>query len=182
MGTDDRLKTIEARLQRLEDVEAIKEIWIRYSQASDNAHNLDVMLPLFAKDAIFDIGSGYGTYRGHDEIGKFLGGPANKIIPWSLHYMVSPLIEVAEDGKTARGFWYLWEIAKMVDPVTGQEEAVWIGGTYNNEFIKENGEWKLQIVRLKMELMSPYSEGWVKKPWHDFGRPQTKSSQSGTQS
>src|SRR3989304_9663889 len=106
------LESLAARIQRLEDIEAIKYLLIRYAQGSDKHNDPDIMVPLFPEDAVFDIGSGYGTYVGHETIRKFLEGAPN-IIKWSLHYMISPLIEVADDVQTAKVFCYLWEIANM---------------------------------------------------------------------
>lgn len=177
---NDRLESLERRIERLEDIEAIKRLMVLYAKGSDDHHNLDVMVPLFAEDGVLDVSSGYGRYQGHEAIGRFLSGPGEEIIRWSLHYMVSPLIEVGEDGRTARGFWYLWEIAKMRNPNTGQEEAVWIAGTYDVDLVKQgDGQWKFKYVKLNMQIMSPYSEGWAKKPWHDFGRPGINNESAG---
>lgn len=61
----------------------------------------------------------------------------------------------------------------MMNPKAGEEEAVWIGGTYDAEFVKQDdGEWKFKYVKLNMEIMSPYSQGWAKMPFHDFGIPE----------
>jgi hypothetical protein len=172
-GTAD-LRELEARIRRLEDIQAIKNLLVRYARASDKHNDPDLMLPLFTEDGALDVGSDYGRYQGHDTLRAFfLETP--KIISWSLHYMVSPSIEIAEDGRSATAFWYLWELANMPYPKGTGEEAVWIGGTYDSDLVKQDdGSWLFKEIRLKMELMSPYSEGWVKKPWHDFGRPATE--------
>lgn len=168
------LESLAKRIQRLEDIEAIKYLLVLYAQGSDKKNDPDIMVPLFTEDGVFDIGSGYGTYVGHDVIRKFLEGAPN-IINWSLHYMISPHIQVADDGQTADVFCYLWEIANMPNG-KGDLEPVLIGGTYHNDAVKlPNGEWKFKVVRLRMEIMSPYYEGWVKKPFHDFAIGQTES-------
>lgn|SRR5215510_8175750 len=169
------LESLAARVQRLEDIEAITHLLTIYAQGSDAQNDPDIMVPLFTEDAIFDVGSGYGTYVGHAAIRKFLEG-APEIIRWSLHYMISPQIDVAEDGRIASVFCYLWEIANMDNPKTGELEPMWIGGTYQNTAVKlPDGKWKFSHVRLRMEIMSPYTEGWVKRPFHDFGIPQPQS-------
>jgi SnoaL-like domain len=169
------LENLAARLQRLEEIEAIKQLISRYAQASDRHNHPDYMLPLFTEDGALDVGSGYGRYQGHEVLREFfLGTP--KIISWSLHYNISPMIDVAGDGKTAHAFWYLWELANMPDPKRGGEVAVWIGGTYDSDVVKEaDGQWRFKEIRLKMELMSPYDQGWVKQPWHELGRPGEES-------
>ena len=162
------LESLARRIQRLEDIKAIERLLILYAQGSDHKNDPDVMVPLFTEDGVFDVGTGYGTFVGHKAIREFLEGAPN-IINWSLHYMISPLIEVAEDGQTADVFCYLWEIANMPN-AKGELEPVLIGGTYHNDAVRlPNGEWRFKVVRLRMEIMSPYYEGWVKKPFHDFG-------------
>jgi len=44
---------------------------------------------------------------------------------------------------------------------------MWIGGTYDTTLAKEKGQWKFKQVNLKIKLLSPYSEGWAKKPVRD---------------
>jgi uncharacterized protein (TIGR02246 family) len=161
-----------ARIQRLEDIKAIEHLITRYAKASDKNNDPELMLPLFTEDGALDVGSGYGRYQGHETLRKFFSGTSS-IISWSLHYNISPLVEVGKDGKTASAFWYLWELANMPDAKTEGEEPVWIGGSYTSDLVKEeDGEWRFKEIHLKMEIMSPYSEGWVKKPWHDLGRPE----------
>jgi len=171
-GTDT--KSLLARIQRMEDKQAIENLLILYAQGSDKQNDPDIMVPLFTEDATFDVGSGYGSYVGHAAIRKFLEGAPN-IIKWSLHYMISPRIEIAADGLTAKVFCYLWEIANMENR-NGDLEPVLIGGTYHNDAVKlPNGEWRFSYVRLRMEIMSPFYQGWVKKPFHDFGVPQPEA-------
>ncbi len=50
---------------------------------------------------------------------------------------------------------------------THDPEAMWIGGTYDTELVKENGEWKFKQVNLSIKLLTPYTEGWAKKQVRD---------------
>ena len=164
-------ENLAVRLRRLEDISDIEHLIVRYAQASDTNNDPELMLPLFTKDGALDVGSGYGRFQGHEILRAFFASTSS-IISWSLHYNVSHFAEVSEDGKTANAFWYLWELANMPDAKTGGEEAVWIGGSYTSDLVKEeDGQWRFKEIRLSMEIMSPYSEGWVRKPWHDLGRP-----------
>ena len=157
---------LAARVRRLEDIEAIKWMIVRYAQGADQHNNVDIMLPLFADDAVWDAGERFGRYEGKQAIYEFLKG-SGRFIGWTLHYMVSPAIKIAEDGKTAQAFWYLWETANMPSAQTQESEAMWIGGTYDTELAKENGEWKFTKVNLRVKLLAPYTEGWAKKQVRD---------------
>jgi hypothetical protein len=168
------IENLAARIQRLEDIKAIEHLITRYAKASDKNNDPALMLPLFTEDGALDVGSGYGRFQGHEVLREFFAGTSS-IISWSLHYNISPFIELGADGTTANAFWYLWELANMPDATNGGEEAVWIGGSYTSDLLKEgDGQWRFKEIRLKMEIMSPYSEGWVKKPWHDLGRPNSE--------
>lgn len=157
---------LAARIQRLEDVEAIKWLILRYAQGADQGNNVEIMLPLFAEDAVWDAGERFGRYEGKQAIHDFLTG-SSSFIGWTLHYMVSPGIKVAADGKTAQAFWYLWETANMPHPTTGEAEAMWIGGVYDTTLTKENGEWKFKYVNLQIKLLTPYTEGWGRQQIRD---------------
>ncbi len=157
------LDTLAARVQRLEDVEAIKLLLTRYAQGADRGNDVDIMVPLFAPDGVWDGGERFGRYAGREAIREFLAG-SQAFIGWTLHYMVSPSVEVADDGRSAQAFWYLWETATMPDPKGGAPEAFWIGGTYDSDLVKlTSGDWKFKRLALQLKLLSPYSEGWAKK-------------------
>jgi hypothetical protein len=164
--TQENRDDLATRVQRLEDIEAIKWMITRYAQGADQFNNPDVLLPLFADDAVWDAGERFGRYEGKQAIYEFLKG-SGSFIGWTLHYMVSPAIKIAEDGKTAQAFWYLWETANMPSAHTQESEAMWIGGTYDTELAKENGEWKFKKVNLRIKLLAPYAEGWAKKQVRD---------------
>jgi hypothetical protein len=158
----DSKDDLAARIQRLEDIEAIKWLTLRYAQGADQNNNVDILMPLFAENAVWDAGERFGRYEGKQAIHDFLKG-SGSFIGWTLHYMVSPGVKIADDGKTAQAFWYLWETANMPNPKTGETEAMWIGGTYDTTLVKENGEWKFTYVNLQIKLLSPYTEGWAKQ-------------------
>ena len=76
-------------------------------------------------------------------------------IPWALHYMTQPSIQVADDGASAYGEYYLWEIAKVTPEGGGAAKDTWIGGWYETRFRKEGGRWLIQAIDLKIKLLSP---------------------------
>jgi hypothetical protein len=169
MSTDRvDLTELAARVNRLEDIEAIKNLLARFAQGADDGNNLEIMLPLFSDDVVFEIDN-MDRLDGKAAIAEMLrGSPA--FIRRTLHYMISPAIEPAEDGRTARATWYLWETAEMPQAQTKDWEAVWIGGTYDAELVKTAAGWKFARLRLRPKIMSPYSEGWVKTPIRPFVR------------
>ena len=110
MSESNELESLKRRVERLEAIEAIRQLKAEYARYCDPVHNIDGMVNLFTKDAVFDIGEEYGSYHGQEEIRAFLKG-ADDIIPWAIHYMVSPQIELSDDAQSAHGTWYLWQLA-----------------------------------------------------------------------
>ena len=158
------LEQLRQRVERLEAIEAIRELKAQYARYCDPVHDIDGMVGLFTDDAIFDIGEEYGSYVGREEIRAFLKG-ADDIIPWAIHYMVSPKIKIAEDLRSAHGSWYLWQLATMPSRVGEGQEPVWIAGIYHDDLLKEGDAWRFAKVALRMQIMSPYQDGWVETPW-----------------
>ncbi|TCJ14909.1 nuclear transport factor 2 family protein [Parasulfuritortus cantonensis] len=146
------------RIARLEDIEAIRAMVATYALGADRNNDPAILGPLFADDAEW-VCEGFGHYRGRREIADELARIGREAIRWSLHYMVSPLVEVAPDGRSARCHWYLWELARVADG-----EANWIGGWYESTLSKAAGSWSFSHVRLHLKLMSPHAEGWKTLP------------------
>jgi hypothetical protein len=76
-----------------------------------------------------------------------------------MHGMTTPIIEVAADGKTARGLWLM--IGAESGGMPGKPtEANWAAGQFAMDFIKENGEWKIWRYNTVGLIFSPFDKGW----------------------
>lgn len=77
------------------------------------------------------------------------------------HYLATPAIEVAGDGKTARGVWYSpgWES----DRLNGSEEILPIisFGAYSADFIKTERGWKIWHLHWYHAVKCRLDQGWV---------------------
>lgn len=71
-----------------------------------------------------------------------------------MHAMLSPVIEVAGDGKTAKGVW------DSFGPQIGGESDVgsWMWIKYAVDFIKEDGEWKIWHLQIAPIFFTPYDK------------------------
>jgi len=151
---------IKRSVRRLEDVDAIRNLITSYARGCDHGNDPVMIAPLFAADGTWEC-DGFGIYRGRQSVAAGLKGIAGEKIWWSLHYMISPQIEFDQSGDRANVFWYLWESATIPNPDTEKAEAHWIGGTYDADVVRENGEWLFSRMELKLNIASPYGEGWV---------------------
>ena len=71
MGT--RLAALEARLQVLEDTNAIRNLKSRYAELCDDNYNPDGIAALFAEDAVWENES-LGRYEGREAFFFFVLG------------------------------------------------------------------------------------------------------------
>lgn len=147
---------LAARVQRLEDFEAIRQVIGDYVLAADNRHGYSVdvesIMRLFAVDGIWDGGEHYGRHEGWNAVRNYLlRGRAG--IDWSLHHLSNPSIEIAADGLSACGRWYLIEMARMLNAETGKTEMTWLGGVYDAEFSREAGTWKFKSLKFDCQTI-----------------------------
>ena len=155
------LRGIKSSLTRLEDIKAIEHVIVTYARGCDRGNDPEVLGPLFTEDGTWDC-KGFGKYQGREKVARGLHGIAGEKIWWSLHYMISPLIDIDPAGDKATAFWYLWESATVPNSVTDEAEPHWIGGTYDTELVKQDGRWLFKSMELKLNMVSPYGAGWVK--------------------
>ena len=153
---------IEKRLARLEDIEDIKQLIARYAKAADQNGDPVLMAACLTEDAVWNCKE-VGGWTGRDAVVQGLRETSTVILPWALHYMTQPIINVAEGGQTANGEYYLWELAKAKQD-SGETEDTWIGGWYESKFRKENGVWLFNHIELILKLMSGASEAAWQTP------------------
>ena len=153
------LEELESRIKVLEDIEAIKKLRATYcylcDAGLDDARNLEELLSHFTQNARVDFGPA-GTYEGREGLKAFFGGVVAGALSFGMHMVHDPIIEVK--GDRATGKWY-FEV-----PATARAEhrAQWLAGTYEEEYVRENGEWKFDSIRAIFNYITPYDEGWVK--------------------
>lgn len=76
-----------------------------------------------------------------------------------LHTLTTPVIEVAEDGDTAKGVWISPGFTTM--PTTQKLQAYWHWDRYGVDFIREDGKWKIWHFFVGREFTAPYEKSWV---------------------
>jgi hypothetical protein len=148
------ISELAKRITILEDIEAIKKLKARYCEICDDDHNPDRIVTIFAPDGIWE-GAGVGEHRGHDAIRKLFQGFQERI-SFSQHNVMNPNIEV--DGNRAKGTWY------FLGPFTMRKgnRAMWLAARYEDDYVKIDGEWKIQHLRAIGRMSAPYETGWAK--------------------
>ncbi|HEY8509967.1 MAG TPA: nuclear transport factor 2 family protein [Steroidobacteraceae bacterium] len=163
-GSVAALSTVLAQLQteaqRVQDVSEIKRLQRAYGYYVDQ-HMWDEVADLFTQDATFELGLD-GVYVGRERIRKYLytlgGGSAGlKHGQLDEHMQLQPVVHVSDDGRTAKARWRAFIMAGEF-----QKSAVWGEGTYENEYVKENGVWKISKLHWYQTFLVPYEGGWAK--------------------
>jgi hypothetical protein len=72
------------------------------------------------------------------------------------HTFLSPIIEVAGDGQTAKGVWD----SPGIDTGNGNAMANWAWVRYAIDFKKINGEWKIWHLSVLPVWTAPYGDSW----------------------
>ena len=160
--TQESLST-EQRLTRLEDYEKIKSLITAFARGADADCDPSLLRPLFTDDAIFDVGQ-FGRLEGGDNIVQQMHSNVEIGFNSTLHFLVSPSIEMHADLCTAKCFYYLWETASHRHK-NGKDVAYWIGGWYDAEVTKgEDENWRFRHLLLSLKLLSPNADGWQELP------------------
>lgn len=158
-------KTLEERITLLEDIEEIKKIKAKYCYYQDQ-HRSEDFISLFTEDAELD----FRPLLAEKMVGKEAFAPLfakENMVNWqrmARHQLSNPIIEV--NGDKATGIWYMFGVATLIAP--GKDIAIVEQLTYEDEFVKENGKWKISRLRGETAFISPYEEGWVKTPMFDL--------------
>lgn len=139
--------TVDARLKRTEDVQAIETLLVRYGRELDK-RDYKAYGALFAQDGSWKGGMGSAT--GPEAIGKMVAAGFEKMSPSlyekSYHSMTS--FDVVVNGDTATA-WSRWTwIVVGADGRPRLERA----GHYEDTLVRERGEWKFKARQAFTEI------------------------------
>jgi uncharacterized protein (TIGR02246 family) len=137
---DQTLAELQKRVRQLEDEKAIREVIIRYGEYLD-ARDYASYASLFASDGVWT--GGFGSFTGpaaiQEMLEKNLGKPEEGFINKSnFHLNTTVVVEVDGDTAKARSRYLFFTASPENRPVVA------IAGRYVDDFVRENGEWKIK--------------------------------------
>jgi hypothetical protein len=163
-----RLKVLEDKNRELQDVEEIKKLQRIYGYYVERGR-LDEAADLFSDSPDVSCGPSYSLMVGKENVrrmfssqrpfGVFEGTKPDDYLHITIP--VSGVVDVDGDGKTAKARWYALMYLCNATPGGG---AVFGVGMYENEYIKEDGKWKILHLQFDDIFLSPYEDGWAKTP------------------
>jgi len=159
----EQVKTLQGQTQILRDIEEIKKLQRAYGYYLENWMT-DEVADLFSDSPDTVLLVHAGEFHRKEGVRKFFrprGVDRGKRPKEFFHQVMqlSPIIDVAPDGKTAKGRWY--GFGANASPVKDGVFQGWMNGVYENEYIKENGKWKILKLGWYMYFFAPYFKGWV---------------------
>lgn len=151
-------KTLEERVQALEDRDAIATLQAKYVNLNDGGwtgpthQHPKAVAGLFTADGIW--AGPFNTVRAEGAAAIEELFTQFQVIPFIVHYVMNPIIEV--DGDRARGEWHA-----LVTTTTPDRQAFWTFGRYLNEYLRTAEGWKYTTMTFETAAVSTYEKGWA---------------------
>ena len=149
--TDDLAK----RIDRLESIEALKNLKHRYMQYCDLGYPPEKLGPLFTKDAVW-TSKDFGRHAGRPAIETFFRGISGQIV-FAAHLAMNSIIEV--DGDKGTGAWRILMPCTMIDG--GKRISRWLLGDYVEEYVRLNGVWLFSKIDFVVNFNVPADQSWA---------------------
>jgi ketosteroid isomerase-like protein len=147
------VSTLEDRVRRMEDVEAIRALDARYCRLIDT-RDWPGLVALFAPDGTFD---GLQEASGHEDLLAFFSGLAGGGIRW-WHHVSNHEIEIEADTATVRSM--LWQ------PCVVEGVPHVAAGRYTDRLVRTADGWRYAVKQVRFDYWGPLQDGWDQ---HQFG-------------
>ena len=155
-----QIAQLSVAADRVQDTSDIKRLQRAYGYYLDKA-DWDNVADLFADDGSIEIAQ-HGVYIGKEHIRKYLYSLGNGKAglqqgQLNEHMQLQPVVDVSDDGLTAKARWRAFIMAGQYG-----KSATWGEGPYENEYVKDNGVWKIKKLHWYRTFVVPYEGGWAK--------------------
>jgi len=167
-----KVEALEHHVNRLEDTNAIKYLQYTYGYFMDKGL-YDEVVDLFADDGALSFMG--GLYKGKESVRRLYCGRLRTIFTKGRNHPIDGMlvdhmqsqgvIDVTDDGRSARarfrGFLQGGVHKSMEDPPAVLPRQWWEAGVYENEYVKENGVWKIKLLNYNLHWQGTFEEGWA---------------------
>jgi hypothetical protein len=146
----DRLDKVEARLQRLEDLEEIRALRMRYHRCV-NERIFSEATDIHTEDCFIDF-AGQVSARGHEEIARlydYLNGNVSMIRQFPANHV----IELNGDEATGNA---------IVDARYAQDgKSIIAAASYDEKYRRTEKGWKISEMLVSIYFSVPVQQGWA---------------------
>lgn len=161
------LNELMLQAERLEAAQECRNLMGKYSYLHTAFRNVEFM-ELWSKRDDVSQTMPFGKFEGYEGVYQsYVGFHGDRYNPedyeqlrglMMMHQMSTDVIEVAADGKTAKGIWI--SPGTETAPDFGKDKGSWCWGKYEVDFIKEDGQWKFWHMTLFPLFLTPYNRSW----------------------
>lgn len=149
---------LRRRAQRLIDENEVENLQHAYGYYVDRKMWDDVA-DLFSADGTMELGQ-LGVYKGAESIRRALDqfGPQGlREGELNDHLQLQTVVHIAPDGRSAKA-----RGSELVMSSGHGAGGEWGLGTFENEYVKQDGVWRIQSMHVYSRLLSDYDKGWAK--------------------
>ena len=137
--------SLEERVRKIEDYQAILELKARYCNACDGgwdrpSHDYNTLADLFTEDAAWDGRPGLPFAEGREGIRAMMKDFQEKL-PFIIHHVMNPIITI--DGDSATGHWHAMIHYKR-SKGAGTSHAI-----YEETYVRVAQSWKIKSLLVR---------------------------------
>ena len=144
-----RVSTIEERVQRLEDLEAIRQVAAQYCLLQD-ARRCDELVDLFTPDGEFH---GLRYVKGRSELIAYFSALEENGLEAFWHYNTNHDIDINGD------FAHVESAIFSPQVVSG---AAWItAGRYDDDLVRTDRGWRYTVKKIHFDYFAPLEQAWA---------------------
>ena len=136
--------SLEQRVQRLEDIEAIRRLKFRQMSALDAADAVGVS-NVYTEDALWEGG---GERRDGRQVIREVMTRNMARTRWFFHVVENAEIDVASDGLHATGTW------KLLEWYLSEGKRYWMLGRFEDRYRKDGGHWLIEYSHWSREVLA----------------------------
>ena len=181
--------SLEQKIQRALDIAEVQNVMSRHAYYHGAGHHLQELRNIWVKEdgawaATASFGQNHGYWVGIERIKQYYGELNEKnrkknlvmvsrlhpevaiaeenegVGSMIMHTLTTPIIEVAGDGKTAKGMWYSpGQVTEVGED--GKPMAMWMWEKYGADLVKEDGKWKLWHIHMYTDFAVPPGKSWI---------------------
>jgi hypothetical protein len=150
----EKIDRLDTTVKAAEGVRSVKRLHYSYAHYLESGLWNDIA-DLFTDNATGEFPS--GMVRGKDSLRKYFMDQAGRTAlgladgQLNVHLELQPIVTLGADGKTAKAAWH--EMAMLGQYGTS---ARWTGGIYENEYVLENGVWKISHIHFYEQYQGEY--------------------------
>jgi SnoaL-like domain len=166
------VEELQRRLSRLEDLNSVRTLQFKYGYYMDKGLYQEVVDLFSSQGAVHFMG---GIFRGRAGLARLylerfrrtftsgINGPVHGLL--LDHLQLQDIVDVNPDGTRAKGRFRALlqggshDTKKEINPRLPRQW--WEAGVYENDYVKEDGVWKIEVLNYNLTWQADFDKGWA---------------------